>query len=216
MDSTIFFGGLYNTLTASSDTRNVMPGGNATLGLSVRATVSARPPITGARARGTQAHAGADGGCRDRMGNDPSEGRQYRLHVHWCQCRRDVRLPIIGADRQFENTAPELALLYKLNSEWQFRGAGRHRLRHAAGRQSLRAAERSVRQQHRAQDADQPRLRPRRSTGRRTMRSSSARPASTNSSTTNWCRRPPTVGAPQCELHVQCAEIRASRRRTGR
>ena len=26
------------------------------------------------------------------------------------------------ADRQFQNTAPELALLYKLNSEWQFRG----------------------------------------------------------------------------------------------
>ena len=33
MDSTTFFGGFYNTLAASSDTRNVMPGGNATLGL---------------------------------------------------------------------------------------------------------------------------------------------------------------------------------------
>ena len=32
MDSTMFVGGFYNTLTASSDTRNVMPGGNATLG----------------------------------------------------------------------------------------------------------------------------------------------------------------------------------------
>jgi iron complex outermembrane receptor protein len=32
MDSTTFFGGFYNTLTASSDTRNVMPGGYATLG----------------------------------------------------------------------------------------------------------------------------------------------------------------------------------------
>jgi len=27
----------------------------------------------------------------------------------------------INADKQFQNTAPELALLYKLNSEWQFR-----------------------------------------------------------------------------------------------
>ena len=33
MDSTTYFGGFYNTLAASSDTRNVMPGGNATLGL---------------------------------------------------------------------------------------------------------------------------------------------------------------------------------------
>ena len=27
------FGGFYNTLSRSSDTRNVMPGGNATLGI---------------------------------------------------------------------------------------------------------------------------------------------------------------------------------------
>ena len=33
MDSTTYFGAFYNTLTASSDTRNVMPGGNARLGL---------------------------------------------------------------------------------------------------------------------------------------------------------------------------------------
>ena len=31
-NSTTYFGGFYNTLAASSDTRNVMPGGNATLG----------------------------------------------------------------------------------------------------------------------------------------------------------------------------------------
>src|SRR5947199_309356 len=28
---------------------------------------------------------------------------------------------LTGADRQFQNTAPELALLFKPNSEWQFR-----------------------------------------------------------------------------------------------
>jgi iron complex outermembrane receptor protein len=51
MDSTTYFGGWYNTLTASSDTRNVMPGGNATLGL-CRAIRSATPPTTAfARAR---------------------------------------------------------------------------------------------------------------------------------------------------------------------
>ncbi len=30
--------------------------------------------------------------------------------------------PPITADRQFQNTAPEFALVYKLNPEWQFRG----------------------------------------------------------------------------------------------
>ena len=45
MDSTTFVGGFYNTLTWSSDTRNVMPGGNATLGR-LQATFSATPPIT--------------------------------------------------------------------------------------------------------------------------------------------------------------------------
>ena len=30
--------------------------------------------------------------------------------------------PPISADRQFQNTAPEFALVYKLNPEWQFRG----------------------------------------------------------------------------------------------
>ena len=33
LESTTYFGAFYNTLTASSDTRNVMPGGNARLGL---------------------------------------------------------------------------------------------------------------------------------------------------------------------------------------
>ena len=32
MDSTAFVGGFYNTLTVSSNTWNVMPGGDATLG----------------------------------------------------------------------------------------------------------------------------------------------------------------------------------------
>ena len=45
LDSTTFFGGFYNTLTASSDTRNVMPGGNATLGL-LQSNRSATPRIT--------------------------------------------------------------------------------------------------------------------------------------------------------------------------
>ena len=172
MDSTTYFGGFYNTLTASSDTRNVMPGGNATLGLLSSNTVQRHHQLWGSRARGTQADPDADGDCRDRMGNDPSEGHQYRLHLH-----RTVNVPTttIGspsADRQFQNTAPELALLYKLNNEWQFRGARRHRLRHAAGRQPVRAAERPVRQQYPAQDADKISATTSASTGRRTTRSS--------------------------------------------
>ncbi len=79
-------------------------------------------------------------------------------------------------------------------------GARRHRIRHAAGRQPVRPLERSERQQYAAKDAAEPRLRHRASTGRRTTRSNSARPVSTNSSTTSWLRKPRQVGAPNASF----------------
>ena len=106
------------------------------------------------RARRTQADAEPDGGCRHRMGSDPSEGDQHRLQLSDVTNVRRRRSSPIVADRQFQNTAPELALLYKLNHRVAVPGARRHRLRHAAGRQPLRPFERSERQQHAAQDAD--------------------------------------------------------------
>ncbi len=50
MESTTYFGACYNTLAASSDTRNVMPGGNARLGLLASNTFSSTSNY-GVRAR---------------------------------------------------------------------------------------------------------------------------------------------------------------------
>src|SRR4051794_7817861 len=50
LESTTFFGAFYNTLTASSDTRNVMPGGNATLG-SLSSNLYSQTTNYGVRAR---------------------------------------------------------------------------------------------------------------------------------------------------------------------
>jgi iron complex outermembrane recepter protein len=50
MGTTTYFGGFYNTLPWSSDTRNVMPGGNATLGR-LAANVNAEQTNWGFRAR---------------------------------------------------------------------------------------------------------------------------------------------------------------------
>ena len=85
------------------------------------------------------------------------KGVNYGLQVSDYECRR--RFITISADRQFQNTAPELALLYKLESRMAVPGARRHRLWHAAGRKPLRPFEWSKRQQHAAPDAAEPRLR---------------------------------------------------------
>ena len=112
LESTAFFGAFYNTLTASSDTRNVMPGGNATLG-SLTNNQFSETTNYGARAREelrlTSALTAVAG-------------------VGWETTRlRGVNTPytttgslgqVIAADREFQNTAPELALLYKVNSDW--------------------------------------------------------------------------------------------------
>ena len=62
---------------------------------------------------------------------------------------------------QFQNTAPEFALLYRPNSEWQFRGTRRYWLWNAASRKPFCPCQRSERQQHSASDAEEPRLRSR-------------------------------------------------------
>jgi iron complex outermembrane receptor protein len=122
MDSTTFVGGWYNTLVASSDTRNVMPGGNATLGL-LQANTFSDTSDYGIRAReelkltpNLTAVAGI--GWETTLLKGINTVYQYNT----------VNVPIATipppttADRQLQNTAPELALLYRLNSEWQFRG----------------------------------------------------------------------------------------------
>jgi iron complex outermembrane receptor protein len=122
MDSTTYVGGFYNTLVASSDTRNVMPGGNATLGLLQSNTFSDTSNY-GVRAReelklnpNLTAIAG--------VGWEAThlKGINTVYNYNTSNVPTATIPPPTSADRQFQNTAPELALLYRLNSEWQFRG----------------------------------------------------------------------------------------------
>ena len=121
MDSTTYFGGFYNTLTASSDTRNVMPGGNATLGLlqsntfsdtsnygvRAREELKLNPNLTAVAGIGWEA--------------THLKGINTVYNYNTPNIPTATIPPPTTADRQFQNTAPELALLYKLNSEWLLR-----------------------------------------------------------------------------------------------
>jgi iron complex outermembrane recepter protein len=121
MDSTAYVGGFFNTLTASSDTRNVMPGGNATLGLlqsnlfsvttnygiRAREELKLTPVLTAIAGIGWEATSlrGVNTAYRYPVINNPT-----------------VITPIVTtASPEFRNTAPELALLYKPDNEWQLR-----------------------------------------------------------------------------------------------
>jgi iron complex outermembrane receptor protein len=118
MDSTTYFGGFYNTLAWSSDTRFVRPGGNATLGL-LQSNVLGEHTNYGVRAReelkltsSLTAVAGIGWETTNLKGlnsvfKDPITGAPTLIPI--------------SADKQFQNTAPELALLYRLNDEWQLR-----------------------------------------------------------------------------------------------
>jgi iron complex outermembrane receptor protein len=121
LESTTYFGAFYNTLTASSDNRNVMPGGNAKLGLLASNSWSDTSNY-GVRAReelkltsNLTAVAGIGWEATHLKGINTS----YAYNTPNVPTATPG-LPIV-ADRQFQNTAPELALLYKLNPEWLFR-----------------------------------------------------------------------------------------------
>jgi iron complex outermembrane receptor protein len=120
MESTAYFGAWYNTLAASSDTRNVMPGGNARLGL-LQSNAFSSTSNYGVRAReelkiapNLTAIAG--------IGWETTVLRGVNTNYAYPTTNVPTAFTtLLSADRQFQNTAPELALLYKLNSEWQFR-----------------------------------------------------------------------------------------------
>jgi iron complex outermembrane recepter protein len=120
MESTTYFGAFYNTLTASSDTRNVMPGGNAKLGLLQSNTWSSTTNY-GVRAReelklAPNLTAIAGIGWETTLLKGINTSYAYNTpNVPTATPR------LVSADRQFQNTAPELALLYKLNPEWLLR-----------------------------------------------------------------------------------------------
>jgi len=121
MDATSYFGGFYNTLSWSSDTRNVMPGGNATLGL-LSANVLGEHTNYGLRARQelklTQSLTAVAG-----IGWEATHLKGTNTAFAYPVTNSPVATTTLtNVDKQFQNTAPEVALLYRLNSEWLFRG----------------------------------------------------------------------------------------------
>jgi iron complex outermembrane receptor protein len=119
MDSTTFVGGFYNTLTASSDTRNVMPGGYATLGR-LSSNLFSDTTNYGARAREelklTPSLTAVAG-----IGWETTVLKGLNTAYTYTGAAGVTTTALTTADRQFQNTAPELALLYRLNSEWLLR-----------------------------------------------------------------------------------------------
>jgi len=119
MDSTTFFGGFYNTLTSSSDTRNVMPGGNAALGL-LQSNLFSTTTNYGVRAReelkinpALTAVAG--------IGWEVTSLSGVNSAFTYPPTNPAVVTTITTASPEFRNTAPELALLYRPDNEWQLR-----------------------------------------------------------------------------------------------
>jgi iron complex outermembrane receptor protein len=121
MDSTTFVGGWYNTLTTTSDTVNVMPGGNATLGL-LQSRLFQSTTNYGVRAReelklipSLTAVAGV--GWETTTLNGVNTLFQYNTpNVPTVTIPAPTRAAL-----QFQNTAPEFALVYKPDNEWQWR-----------------------------------------------------------------------------------------------
>lgn len=120
LESTAFFGAFYNTLTASSDNRNVMPGGNATLG-SLSSNLYSQTTNYGVRAREelklTTSLTAVAG-----VGWETTVLKGINTAYSYAGPAGITTAAITTADRQIENIAPELALLYNLNNEWLFRG----------------------------------------------------------------------------------------------
>jgi iron complex outermembrane receptor protein len=120
MDSTTFVGGWYNTLTATSDTRNLMPGGNAALGL-LQSRQFQSTSDYGVRAReelkiipSLTAVAGIGWETTTLNGLNTAFGYPVVNNP-------GVVVPTITtAAPQYRNTAPELALVYKPDNEWQW------------------------------------------------------------------------------------------------
>jgi iron complex outermembrane receptor protein len=120
MGSTTYLGSFFNTLAVSGDTRNVMPGGNGKLGL-LQSNLYSMTTNYGFRAR-------------EELQLIPSltaiagiGWETTRLHgINTAYSYPTINVPtavpgVVTADPVFQNTAPELALLYKPDAEWQFR-----------------------------------------------------------------------------------------------
>lgn len=119
-DSTTYFGGFYNTLSWSGDTRNLMPGGGATLGL-LSSNVTGTHTNFGLRAREelklTDALTAIAG-----IGWENTQLKGVNTAFRYPVLNDPTAVTALTrADKQFTNIAPEFALLYKFSNEWQGR-----------------------------------------------------------------------------------------------
>ena len=119
-ETTSYFGGFYNTLNWSGNTFNVMPGGDATLGL-LSSNVTGTHSNFGLRAREevklTDALTAIGG-----LGWEVTHLKGVNTALRYPVAGDPTAVPALtSVDRQFTNLAPELALLYKFNNEWQGR-----------------------------------------------------------------------------------------------
>jgi iron complex outermembrane receptor protein len=119
LDSTTYFGGFYNTMSWSSNTWNLMPGGNATLG-SLAANQTAEHTNYGLRAR-EEINVTPAAKLIAGFGWEISNLKGVNTAYTYTGPTGTISTALTNADRQFENTAPELALLYRLTDEWQLR-----------------------------------------------------------------------------------------------
>lgn len=119
LDSTSYFGGFYNTMSWSGNTWNVMPGGNATLG-SLSANQTAEQTNYGFRAR-EELNVTPAAKLIAGFGWETTTLQGVNTAYTYTGPTGIVTTTPTIADRQFENMAPELALLYKLDSDWQLR-----------------------------------------------------------------------------------------------
>jgi iron complex outermembrane recepter protein len=118
LESVSYFGASFNSLVASSDTRNLMPGGDAKLGL-LASNLYSDTSNLGFRARQEiklipqlTAIAG--------IGWEQTHLRGVNTAYDYTKVPTAVTQ--ISTDQWFRNTAPEFALVYKPDAEWQFRG----------------------------------------------------------------------------------------------
>lgn len=118
-DSTTYFGGFYNTMSWSSDTRMLMPGGDATLGR-LSSNVTGAHSNYGLRAREelrlTETLTAIGG-----IGWERSVLKGTNTAYSYAGPTGITSTRITDADKHFDNTAPELALLYRISNDWQVR-----------------------------------------------------------------------------------------------
>lgn len=119
MDSTTYFGGFYNTMSWSSDTRMLMPGGNATLGR-LASNVNGTHTNYGLRAREelklTDALTAIAG-----IGWETTRLKGFNTAYSYAGPTGITSTRLTSADKTFTNTAPELALLYRIDPQWLLR-----------------------------------------------------------------------------------------------